>query len=378
MKTLWNLPRSLHKHFIPGEHNGYKPHFLRLKITAAILGIVIATEGMYLAHAYIVLPHSNFFAAIFATVLVDETNQSRVDQHLSDLTQNTLLEKAAQLKADDMAAKGYFAHNTPDGKTPWYWFDQAGYNYAAAGENLAVNFTDSKDVTDAWMASPSHRANILNGNYSEIGIATSHGTYKGKDAIFVVEEFGRPSLIARNVDIAPVVSSVVKEATTSDATKNLAAVKGASTTTTVPPKKAPVSNTSVAAKPSQTPATTTESTPSLPMKTTKGEIAVAPVASSSVAGAETRRLNADVIISGPILERTRASVFESLIASPRHSTSMLYLILAAILTFALGLAIFIKIRVQHPHIVANGMLLVAIILSLVMLNAALNLTQGAI
>ncbi len=381
VKTWWN---TLHLHFIPGVHNDHKPHFLRLKITAAILGVVIMTEGAYLAHTYIVLPHSDFFAAIFASALIDETNQSRVDKQLSQLTTNPILEKAAQLKANDMAAKGYFAHNTPDGKTPWYWFDQAGYNYAAAGENLAVNFTDSKDVTDAWLASPSHRANIMNGNYSEIGIATAQGTYKGKDAIFVVEEFGRPSLIARNTESASVSNFAPKDATTSDTTgttstaKNLATIKGASTTITQPVKVFPVKAVPKPL-PLQAPIATTGSIATTSaQKPPQGEIAVTPVASSSVAGAETKRLNANVIISGPILERSRASVFDSIIASPRRTTSTLYLILAALLTLALGFAIFIKVRIQHPHIVANGMLLIAIILSLVMLNAALGFTQGVI
>ena len=377
MKILWNTGKVFKKHFIPGEHNDHKPHFLRLKITAVILGVVLVTEGMYLAHAYIVLPHSSFFAAIFATVLVDETNQSRIDKQLSSLTPNPLLEKAAQLKASDMAAKGYFAHDTPDGKTPWYWFDQAGYNYAAAGENLAVNFIDSKDVTDAWLASPSHRANIMNGNYSEIGIATAEGIYKGKAVIFVVEEFGRPSLVARDTESITPQSFAPKDATTSGATKNLATIKGASTTTAQPPKIKHVAPPKVPGKSLElliAKATTTSTT-------SIGQITAAPIpppATSSVAGAETKRLDANVIITGPILERSRASVFESIIASPRRTTSTLYLILAAILTLALGFAVFIKIRIQHPHIVANGMLLVAIILSLVMLNAALGLTQGAI
>lgn len=370
VKTWWN---TLHLHLIPSQHNSYKPHFLRLKITAAILGVVIATEGMYLAHTYLVLPHSNFFAAIFASALVEETNQHRIDQHLSDLTPNPVLEKAAQLKANDMAQKGYFAHNAPDGKTPWYWFEQVGYDYAAAGENLAVNFTDSKDVTLAWMASPSHRANILNGNYSEIGIATAHGVYKGKDAIFVVEEFGRPSLIARNTR-SITTTSINLEATTTIASENLATIKGASSRV-VEPK----SNPQVAATPhkEKAPATSTVSTSTLITVATP-EVAAAPVSTTSVAGAETRKLNADVIISGPILERSRASVIDSLIASPRRTTMALYYILAAILTLALSFAVFIKIRIQHPHILANGMLLIAIILSLVMLNAALGLGSGVI
>jgi uncharacterized protein YkwD len=131
-------------------------------------------------------------SAIYASVLVNLTNQNRVAANISELTVNPLLERAAQMKADDMAAKGYFAHNTPDGKTPWYWFEQAGYQYIYAGENLAVNFTESRDVETAWMNSPGHFLNIMNPKFTEIGIATSSGSYKGRQAVFVVQLFGTP------------------------------------------------------------------------------------------------------------------------------------------------------------------------------------------
>ena len=147
----------LHTRFIPSHLNGYQPHFLRLKVAAGILGLVLGVEALYLAQTFLILPNSDYFAAIFATVLVDQTNQNRVTENLSTLSVNTTLEHAAQLKVEDMASKSYFAHNSPDGKTPWYWFDQVGYDYAAAGENLAVNFTDSKDISEAWMHSPTHR-----------------------------------------------------------------------------------------------------------------------------------------------------------------------------------------------------------------------------
>src|SRR3989344_6677305 len=64
-------------------------------------------------------------AAIYSNILVMLANKDRVAQNISELKVSSLLEKAAQMKADDMATKGYFAHNTPDGKTPWYWFTQA-------------------------------------------------------------------------------------------------------------------------------------------------------------------------------------------------------------------------------------------------------------
>ncbi len=131
-------------------------------------------------------------ANVLSSTLIDLTNASRGEEKLSKLKGNDLLTRAAQLKADDMAEKGYFAHVSPDGSKPWYWIDQTGYQYKNAGENLAVNFVESEDVHNAWLESPTHRANIFRNNFSEIGIATAEGYYKGKKAIFVVQFFGEP------------------------------------------------------------------------------------------------------------------------------------------------------------------------------------------
>ena len=135
----------------------------------------------------------DYISAIYAAVLSSLANNDRSRENLESLTINPSLVAAAQMKADDMAEKGYFSHNTPEGLSPWYWFDKAGYKYKYAGENLAVNFDESQNVEDAWMASPTHRWNILNRNFTEIGIATSTGIYQGRETIFVVQMFGRPS-----------------------------------------------------------------------------------------------------------------------------------------------------------------------------------------
>ena len=131
-------------------------------------------------------------ANVLSSTLIDLANDSRKEEKLSKLNSNDLLIEAAQLKANDMAEKGYFAHNSPDGSKPWYWLDQAGYQYKNAGENLAVNFTESEDVHNAWLRSPTHRANIFRNNFTEIGIATAEGYYKGQKATFVVQFFGEP------------------------------------------------------------------------------------------------------------------------------------------------------------------------------------------
>ena len=134
----------------------------------------------------------DYISAIYASLLATLVNNDRSRENLSELRVNPTLVLAAQMKASDMAARGYFSHNTPEGLTPWYWFARAHYNYSYAGENLAVNFVDSADVESAWMASPLHRLNILNRNFTEIGIATSTGVYQGRHAIFIVQMFGRP------------------------------------------------------------------------------------------------------------------------------------------------------------------------------------------
>lgn len=163
---------------------------MKLKIAVICLVILVVLIGIVPSFRTTVL---DSLSAIYASVLVNLTNRDRVAANVSELKVNPLLEKAAQMKADDMASKSYFAHNTLDGKTPWYWFEQAGYEYIYAGENLAVNFEDSEDIETAWMNSKTHWLNIVNPKYTEIGIATSTGIYKGRQAIFVVQMFGTPS-----------------------------------------------------------------------------------------------------------------------------------------------------------------------------------------
>lgn len=131
-------------------------------------------------------------AAILPKVLVLATNRERQSMDLSELTESELLTAAAQLKADDMAARSFFSHVNPDGKQPWYYLDEVGYKYNAAGENLAVNFVQSKEVHKAWMNSPTHKANIIQPKFSEIGIATAKGIYKGQEVEFVVQFFAKP------------------------------------------------------------------------------------------------------------------------------------------------------------------------------------------
>ncbi len=119
-------------------------------------------------------------------------NSARSKIGLSALAENAKLSEAAKNKADDMLKNDYFAHTSPKGIEPWYWMKQAGYRYQAAGENLAINYTDAKEQHDAWMKSATHRANIMNTRYREIGVAVVKGKIDGKESIVTVEFFGTP------------------------------------------------------------------------------------------------------------------------------------------------------------------------------------------
>ncbi len=183
----------LKDHFIPHAGNDHHPHLLRTEALVVFLGVALFAEISFLILTLIVSPQSNFLALIFPQALVQAANSDRSTGGVLALTVNPLLEQAATLKAQDMAEKSYFAHTSPQGVTPWYWLGKVGYQYKTAGENLAVNFLDSGDVNTAWMNSPSHRANIMNSEYTEIGIATSQGMYEGHETTFVVQFFGKPT-----------------------------------------------------------------------------------------------------------------------------------------------------------------------------------------
>ncbi|MEK7583160.1 MAG: CAP domain-containing protein [Patescibacteria group bacterium] len=212
-------------------------HLLRTEVMVFLLGLAIFAEIAFLAAVFVVLPESGFLALIAPDALTRSANAARQDTQSPVLITNPLLTKAAQLKANDMATKSYFAHTSPAGVTPWYWLDQVGYRYSSAGENLAVDFIDSSDVHQAWMNSPGHRANILNAGYTEIGIATATGIYKGHETVFAVQFFGKPrnttsdsgsaSRIAKQSDVDirgnPVFSFSVAQAEESGAAATLAA-----------------------------------------------------------------------------------------------------------------------------------------------------------
>jgi uncharacterized protein YkwD len=140
--------------------------------------------------------------------IINQLNQIRVDKNLKPLEFDSVLKRAANLKLADMIENKYFSHTSPTGINAWYWFKEAGYNYKFAGENLATNFTNATDVTEAWMKSRSHRDNILFPEYREVAIAIAQNK-KGK--LVAVESFGRDIDDAKLASIGAIASVVNSE-----------------------------------------------------------------------------------------------------------------------------------------------------------------------
>lgn len=192
-KPFWP---HLHDFVFPHSRNDNRPHLFRTISIAALVLVIVALEAGYLIQTRYVFRATDFLASVLPGALAALTNADRAALGLAGVAENAKLDAAAQAAARDMAAKGYFAHVSPEGVTPWQWLDQAGYRYSYAGQNLAMDFADSRAVEQAWMESPSHRANIVKREYTEVGFGTAQGTYEGRETTFVVEFFAAPATTA--------------------------------------------------------------------------------------------------------------------------------------------------------------------------------------
>lgn len=179
--------------FVPHKGNDYRPHLIRTSGLTIILAIIIV---MQLGYGPIIRGNVGVLGRqsnITISDLVSDTNKQRQVASLKPLELSDKLNQAAFLKAKDMFNHQYWAHTSPIGVTPWKWLADVGYNYGAAGENLAKNFNDADSTVTAWMASPTHRANILNGQYSQVGFAVADGMLNGQDTTLVVAYYGSPA-----------------------------------------------------------------------------------------------------------------------------------------------------------------------------------------
>ncbi|HOV30081.1 MAG TPA: CAP domain-containing protein [Candidatus Dojkabacteria bacterium] len=198
---------------VPNKNNSYKAYLLRKTaiVIYSVILLLVNTFGSVLgieqAQASTITPEN----------IIALTNAERVNLGLSTLSYNAQLSSAALAKANDMFEKQYWDHFGPNGETPWQFIRGAGYSYIYAGENLAKGFKTSESVVEAWMASPTHKANIVNSNYRDIGVAVVEGILQGKQTILVVQMFGT---LPGQVESATITNSQIPTVTKTETVTN--------------------------------------------------------------------------------------------------------------------------------------------------------------
>lgn len=194
-------------HFTPHHTNNHRAKILH---HTHIFFLVIA---LFVSSLFVSIVKVNFPAVLGASVnistldLLNQTNEERIEKGKNTLSLNDKLSQAAVQKAKDMFEKDYWAHNSPSGTTPWKFIKESGYVYVYAGENLARGFETSEDVVNAWMESPTHRENMLSGNYQDVGFAVMTGRLNGEDTVLVVEMFGGQKSSLARTESAPSIPS---------------------------------------------------------------------------------------------------------------------------------------------------------------------------
>jgi hypothetical protein len=320
---------SLHSYLFPHKGNGYRPHLFSTAGVLVVLLFLVLVEGAIIFDTKVIQHSEEFTASVLPGVLAGLTNDDRTANGVGTLTTDPELAAAAQLKANDMAANGYFAHVSPAGKTPWYWLQQVGYHYSYAGENLAVNFDDSKAVEDAWMASPTHHANIVKSQYTRVGYGIASGMYEGKQTTFVVQMFATPAEVAT---VAPV-----------PAVPHTPSTPAANPVTQPTPTPTPTPQTAPAE--ATVPATT-------PLET-------------QILGAQ------NIPVQAP-------NVLEQIAASPAHTSAYVLGTLVMLFLALLLIALYVHLRIQYVEVLGGGALIFAAALVLLILNITASHVQVSI
>jgi len=333
------MKKTLKKYFIAHKGNDHRPHIFRAGgiLFSVYLILLLALASVVQTQ---LLDNPNFLSSILPSVLVELTNGDRKGADLNQLTINPVLEEAARLKAKDMAENGYFSHYSPTGVSPWYWFDQVDYDYAFAGENLAMDFHDSGAVENAWMESPTHKANILSQNFSEIGIAAYKGEIDGHSTIFVVQLFGHPRK-------ATVATAQAEEPTPTPAPMPEPELSVPEKKESIVTKATPVINE---------PDVITETETFIAVK-------AADLADGLGLGVEGTKV-AGSTTEAPYLRR----VAQKLATSPLASLSLGYLIFALLLMVTITSIMVKEIKAHHLHQIASGAMLIFFMVSLLGLS----------
>lgn len=187
--------------FLPHKDTHKKAHLLSWEGLSLYILFFILLQVSFSIVSYTKPGILGITSGVDQKKLIELTNAERQKAGLSPVSESDALDKAAAAKAQNMFQENYWAHFAPSGKTPWDFILGSGYKFTFAGENLAKNFYQSDEVMRAWMNSPTHRDNLLNPKYRDIGIAVVDGVLNGQKTTLVVQEFGTTQNLAANPSV---------------------------------------------------------------------------------------------------------------------------------------------------------------------------------
>jgi hypothetical protein len=181
--------------------------------------------------------------------LLQSTNNHRANHGRVGLKIHQALNSAAQAKANDMITRNYWSHNTPDGQEPWFFVSAAGYKYEKAGENLAYGFLTSSDTVAGWMNSSSHKQNMLDSAYTEVGFGfanSSNFNGSGQQTV-VVAMYGKPQVLSQSGQSPPSPAQAAQPKPAAQPQSEFKKANGPSNALTEEPVKEPAKNETIVA-----------------------------------------------------------------------------------------------------------------------------------
>lgn len=246
-------PNNVHRRAFEKVYWPYIPIILIIGVLLSI-GLQTGSLAAYAKHpGGRVLAYAN--SMTLGSLLAD-TNAQRAANGFGALSLNSKLDSAAQANADDMAARDYWSHYTPDGNPPWIWVTNQGYSYQKLGQNLATGFDDEQSTINGWMASPPHRENLLDPDYTDVGFGYAnvpdYTAAGGGPMTVVVAFYGQPRVLAAST-AAPTSTAPGSSAPAARTAAPEPAIPAASQT--APPASQPAADES--SSPKQPAATTT-------------------------------------------------------------------------------------------------------------------------
>lgn len=240
--------------FVPTSRNNFKAILLRSESIALITLLMFVFDSLIG-----ILPSTMTSAQLDMNSLVYLHNKERTQVGINTLELNSLLVSSATNKANAMLDSDCWDHYCPPGVSPWTFFNQVGYKYIHAGENLGEGFTDNSSLMRAWMNSPTHKANVIKPEYLEFGLGFATGNYQGQDDnTIAVVHFGTREQSIPAPTLTPSPTPIPTPTPTPVITPTITPTITPQPTTIITPNITPIPTTTPVPTPTQTPVSVQE------------------------------------------------------------------------------------------------------------------------